>query len=256
MMAAAATSPEGRARTPEETSALNTVLHHLGTWFGAYDFGPGITLPLISPIDDQRYFAERAERIFDTLATEARPAECSLLDIGCSDGYFTVAAARRGYRDVTGIDMRPDSIARAKFAASWFGVEQIDFRVGSVYELDRIFTRKFDVVLCQGLFYHLSDPVSGMIQTLRRTGRVALVAGWTLQDPLVNGLAVFGMRRENPADPRDGDTPVALWPTDPALRMLLDYVGFVRVRDVMDVATAPASTRYRDGWRELLAFPP
>jgi SAM-dependent methyltransferase len=222
------------------------------TWFGAFDFGDGIKAPLIAPHNGEEYFRDRANRVFGALEKILDPARCTVLDVGCADGYFAVEAARRGYRDVLGVDVRTDAIERARFAARVLGVSGAEFKVGNVYELDRCCDRKYDLVLCQGLFYHLADPARGMRQVHGVTGRVALFAGWTVIRP----DPVFYVRSEEVADIRNGDVATVLVPTNAGIRRLLEIIGYSPIRDLVERNDVMDWTSNQGDWRELLAWVP
>src|SRR5262249_24587907 len=90
----------------------------------------------------------------------------SVLDIGCWDGYWSFYAERRGAARVLATD---DS------SQNWAGTA--GFRLAhellkssvetdltlSIYDLCRL-ERKFDVILCLGVFYHLIDPFYAFAQ--------------------------------------------------------------------------------------------
>ncbi|MCU0612286.1 MAG: class I SAM-dependent methyltransferase, partial [Candidatus Eisenbacteria bacterium] len=75
---------------------------------------------------------------------------CRILDIGCGTGRHTIELARRGY-DVTGIDLSPTQLARAREKAREAGV-RVRFRKADARRLR--FHDEFDVVimLCEGAF--------------------------------------------------------------------------------------------------------
>jgi len=88
-----------------------------------------------------------------------------VLDIGCSDGYYSFECERRGAREVLAIDdmsslMNPGkngfSIAQRILAS------QAAFREMSVFDLDPAEVGEFDVVLFLNVLYHLPDPFLGL----------------------------------------------------------------------------------------------
>jgi len=101
----------------------------------------------------------------------------SVLDVACGTGVATVTAARRG-ASVTGIDLSPVLLDRAKFNGGLAGVE-IAFREGDVEALP-FAEGAFDVVMSQ--FGHIFAPrpasaVSEMLRVLKPGGRIAF-ATW------------------------------------------------------------------------------
>jgi 2-polyprenyl-3-methyl-5-hydroxy-6-metoxy-1,4-benzoquinol methylase len=79
-----------------------------------------------------------------------RDRTARVLDVGCGTGRHAIELTRRGYR-VTGIDLSPSQIARAREKARAAGLE-IDFRVADARALD--FRKEFDLVqiICEGAF--------------------------------------------------------------------------------------------------------
>ena len=60
----------------------------------------------------------------------------SVLDMACNHGYFALEAAYHGARSVLGVDLRPGNIAKAMFLKGYFGIENVQFSVKNVYDLD------------------------------------------------------------------------------------------------------------------------
>jgi SAM-dependent methyltransferase len=87
-----------------------------------------------------------------------------LLDAGCGSGQIAIALARRGAQ-VTGIDLSPEMIRRARGHAAEHGVE-IAWRIGDVTRLADPFA-VFDAILARVLFQFVPD-VPGALRELRR----------------------------------------------------------------------------------------
>ena len=51
----------------------------------------------------------------------ARIGEIRCIDVGCHEGYYSVAMARKGAREVRGIDLRPENLRKARFVAEATG---------------------------------------------------------------------------------------------------------------------------------------
>jgi SAM-dependent methyltransferase len=85
-----------------------------------------------------------------------------VLDLGCNQGFWSLAAIESGCDYVLGIDGRQMHIDQAKFV---FDVKRInkdryDFRFGNVFNLLNNDLGKFDIVLCLGLMYHISKHMT------------------------------------------------------------------------------------------------
>ena len=83
----------------------------------------------------------------------------TVLDVGCSSGFFSLKLKELGASYVLGVDAgeQPKAIEQARFAANTLGLD-VDFRILSVYDLREI-GRQFDLVLFMGVLYHLRHPL-------------------------------------------------------------------------------------------------
>src|SRR5438876_1404743 len=81
----------------------------------------------------------------------------TVLDIGCSAGFYAMEMKRRGADRVVAIDTEDEYLRQARFAAALNSFE-IDFRNLSVYDVGELGER-FDVVLFMGVLYHLRHPL-------------------------------------------------------------------------------------------------
>src|SRR5262245_50562601 len=77
----------------------------------------------------------------------------SVLDVGCGTGVAAITAARRGAK-VTGLDLTPALLERAKYNAKLAGVE-VDFHEGDAENLP-FPDASFDIVVSQ--FGHMFAP--------------------------------------------------------------------------------------------------
>src|SRR5208282_6875070 len=117
--------------------------------------------------------------IFNTIAAaklvkfaQVAPGQ-RVLDVGCGTGVVAVTAARRGAK-VTGLDLSPDLLERARKNASTAAVD-VDFTEGDAEALPYP-DASFDVVLSQ--FGHMFAPrpvvaAQEMLRVLKTGGRVA-----------------------------------------------------------------------------------
>jgi tRNA (mo5U34)-methyltransferase len=131
-------------------------------WYHELDFGNGLVArPRQSAEDQRRHFAfvrSRLDRIDFCGKT--------VLDIGCWDGYWSFYAERRGAAHVLAThdaeqNWAGDTGLRLAKELLRSNVE-IDTRL-SVYDLTRL-KKKFDIILCLGVYYHLIDPFYAFAQ--------------------------------------------------------------------------------------------
>lgn len=139
----------------------------------------------------------------------------ALLDIGCSWGRWTVAAARRGYRPI-GIDPSLGAVLAAQRIARGQGLEA-HFVVGDARQLP-VRAQALDTVFSYSVLQHFSRHDAA--QAVREIGRVLKAGGRSLvQMPTVFGLrCLWHQARRRFREPGPGFD-VRYW-TVPALRRL------------------------------------
>jgi len=123
----------------------------------------------------------------------------TVLDIGCWDGYFCFAAEAEGAKEVVGLDnpeYRWGGMDGFNFLKNHFS-SSVQWQLGSVYELP---ARTFDVILCYGVLYHLTDPLLAATNVFRMCNYQAVFEGLMFDDE--NPL----LRLEPPNKFRSDDT--------------------------------------------------
>ena len=110
-----------------------------------------------------------------------------VLDVGCGAGTDTLVAAQmvtpNGH--VTGIDMTPEMLAKARGAAAEMTTANVEFVEGDVEQLP-FADQSFDVVISNGVIDLIPDKdavFSGLFRVLRPGGRIQL-ADVTIQKPV------------------------------------------------------------------------
>jgi tRNA (mo5U34)-methyltransferase len=217
----------------------------LGPWFYRFDLGDGIeTTPAIPPsvvgIFDTR-LRMVSTAVDGHFGGRLRDIEC--LDIGCHEGFYTLAMARRGVRHVVGVDARPENLNRARFVSEAMGVHNVDYREGRVETLAADIGRSFELTLFLGLLYHVEDPMRCLRQVAAVTGEFCVIetqvvnevegyAEWGSREwtrPYQGILAVIDETGEFDAGNREtGVSPMATCPSPKALLFMLKQAGFRR----------------------------
>ena len=124
----------------------------LGEWFHNLDLGGYRTAP--------NHFLGDYPAVKWRQFASAIPADltgCSVLDIGCNGGFYSIEMKRRGAARVVGIDSDQRYLNQARFAAEVSDVS-VEFRRLSVYDVGALGER-FDIVLFMGVLYHLRHPL-------------------------------------------------------------------------------------------------
>lgn len=135
-----------------------------------------------------------------------------VLDVACGTGVVALTAARRGAQ-VTGIDLTPELVDRARENAAIIGLEAV-FEQGDVEALP-LADAAFDVVVSQ--FGHMFAPrpavaIDEMLRVLKPGGRVAF-ATWPPQFFIGKLFAILGRY----APPPPPDVPPSIQWGDPAV---------------------------------------
>jgi tRNA (mo5U34)-methyltransferase len=133
-----------------------------GRWYHAIKLTPTYTTMSLP-------FEDLWERIAEVQATVYYSGK-SVLDLGTMDGHWAFEAERRGARPVVAGDIWPNP--RLAFAKEVFGSGIVMVPNADVHCLtDRIEPvmrqlgiRKFDVIQCMGVIYHVQNPILALQQ--------------------------------------------------------------------------------------------
>jgi ubiquinone/menaquinone biosynthesis C-methylase UbiE len=220
-------------------------IEQLGPWFYRFEFADGLhTTPEIPPsvVD---IFDTRLRMLMGALdahfGDRLREIEC--LDIGCHEGFYSLAMACRGVRNVVGVDAREENLRRARFVAEAMDVNGIEYRAARVETLASDLGRSFDLTLFLGVLYHVEDPMRCLRQVAAVTGELCVLETQVIDE--VEGTAEWGAREwtrpyqgilafideagELASGIREtGMTPVATCPSPRALLYMLKQAGFRR----------------------------
>lgn len=108
----------------------------------------------------------------EALADKDKP---TCLDLFCADGYYTCHIARlRPEADITGVDLDPDEVARARLMARVLEVPHATFHVIDVWDFVAE-APVYDLVLCTGGLYHLRDPQRFLEQLVPVVGQYLVI---------------------------------------------------------------------------------
>ena len=127
------------------------------SWYHDFEFPGGLRASTETPDKD---FHRSVWRLIERNLDKVDMQDKSVLDIGCWDGYWSFYAERRGARSVLATDDVSQnwaegtglSLARSLFKSQIEVNQQV-----SVYDIASL-DKKFDVILCMGVYYHLYDP--------------------------------------------------------------------------------------------------
>jgi len=228
------------------TAEIRRGIEELGPWFYRFEFGPGLQTTPAIPRSVVDIFDTRLRMVMNAVDAHfgRRLGEIECLDIGCHEGFYSLAMARRGVRGVVGVDARRENLDRARFVASALGVGNLVYREGRVETLAADQARTFDLTLFLGLLYHVEDPMRCLRQVAAVTGELCVLETQVVDE--VEGFAEWGSREwtrpyqgivalideagEFDAGNREtGVSPMATCPSPKALLFMLKQAGFRRV---------------------------
>ncbi len=129
-----------------------------------------------------------------------------VLDVGCGSGSITVGLARSA-RYVTGVDLADadDGFEDARAYAAENGIDNLEFREGSIYELS-FPDATFDVCTLLSMLETLDDPLTGLAEVRRVVKPGGLVGASSIE---YGGLILSGP--DEPLLHRFYDLRLELW---------------------------------------------
>jgi tRNA (mo5U34)-methyltransferase len=136
----------------QSEGAIRRRIEELGPWFHNMTIGGVDTAPEHFLGDYPRFKWERFAHVIPQDLSG-----CSVLDIGCNAGFFSLEMIRRNAAHVVGIDSDARYLAQAEFAAAQEGAD-LELHQLSVYDVAKL-GRRFDLVLFSGVLYHLRHPL-------------------------------------------------------------------------------------------------
>jgi tRNA (mo5U34)-methyltransferase len=194
------------------------------TWWHSIDLGGGV---ITSGVKTAELMALEFANTFSTVDLRGK----SVLDIGASNGGFSVEAARRGASRVVALDQYDRKYEH------WKGRETLDLvRSGTGIDIEAVAIDldtprlslaqlgQFDIILFLGVFYHLMDPIAVLREIV----------------PLARELLILETYVEETGDPRPlmifypgselGGDPTNWWgPNTACVREMLRIAGFNRI---------------------------
>lgn len=114
------------------------------------------------------FFRRTMERRYRKTLEGCSPIEgCSVLDIGCGPGHYSVALAKKGASEVLGIDFADGMLQVARQRAARDGMTSCRFEKRDFLNFD--FARKFDYTIVMGFMDYASQPSEVVNKTLSLT---------------------------------------------------------------------------------------
>jgi tRNA (mo5U34)-methyltransferase len=132
-------------------------------WYHEFDFGCGLRARSNTPdVEWHRELWRFMEKQLDAIDFRDK----SVLEVGAWDGYWSFYAERKGASDVLATDDVSQNWSDGKGLPLAKELLQSKVKIRqdlSIYDLSTL-NRKFDIILCLGVYYHLRDPFYGIAQ--------------------------------------------------------------------------------------------
>lgn len=133
-------------------------------------------------IDEDTRFSRNSRNIEFLTTTHALgeiiPPQATILDVGAGTGAYSFYFAERQH-EVVAIDITPKHIREIKAKAAEKGIS-LEAHVGNAVDLSPFDDASFDVVLCFGPFYHITDAadrrtcIAECLRVLKPGGHLAI----------------------------------------------------------------------------------
>lgn len=255
-----------------QNQKLQDTIRKLGPWFHQIDLGDSIKTrsvfasPGPQPLDHP---LSRWNKIKDVLPVDMHGMR--VLDVGCSDGFFSIEMARRGAQ-VLSVDAERSAVRRLRWLRRHMGIQSIRARVGDIYRFDegigpaeylrmlihrslqklnQVLLRgkvsnfeyrpaQFDLVFMFAVLYHLTDPLKGLERVAPLSG-ILLIETIAVDDEINSNMQLQA--------PMNGVTNKPKWfPTTRCLRDMLQWAGYDHVLEVAAaVDRRPIYLAYKNG---------
>src|SRR5690242_4466206 len=90
-------------------------ISELGPWFYPFQFANGLRTTSSVPPDVTQIFDTRLEMVRHVVERQfgGRLPAIRCIDIGCHEGFYSIALAKMGVRSVTGVDVRESNLSKA-----------------------------------------------------------------------------------------------------------------------------------------------
>src|SRR5208282_174209 len=133
----------------------------LGPWFYEFDLGEygrtaSVLPPEILPIHRTRL--EMVNRVVDGYFGE-RVRQIRCIDVGCHEGYYSMAMARKGMREVRGVDVRELNLEKARLVTEVCGLRNVVYEQKNCEELGVGEAGRYELCQFLGLVYHLENTM-------------------------------------------------------------------------------------------------
>jgi tRNA (mo5U34)-methyltransferase len=150
----------------------------LGKWHHDIQITENLrTSDLSAPYDGNKFTSKKYLLDLLQVIFNKDLANKTVLDVACNAGGHLFELQSSGIKEGFGFDVRPLWISQANWLKeniSLYDTSNLKFKVGNFDILNSI-TRKFDIALFNGIFYHLANPILNLQQVCNLTEDLIVV---------------------------------------------------------------------------------
>ena len=140
-------------------SSIREQIESFGTWITRFDVEGVESGGTYDPSSDQRVCRFIAELRMYKLQSSNGDRPLRILECGSFEGAQTAMLAQAfPHAQIIAVDVREDSIRKAKFLHSLRTITNIQYLQDDLDNPQFVFAETYDVIFCVGLLYHLRDP--------------------------------------------------------------------------------------------------
>lgn len=152
----------------------------LESWFHTIPLHDGTEIPGRCTV---QALMDRIEGVWPDVAGK------TVLDIGCSEGFYSFLAEEQGAKSVTAFDYEQENIDRMLYSAT-LRRSKISIGTGDVMQAIGRQKDRYDIVLFLGVLYHLENPMQALRNVVQKIapGGVALIETHLYVPAYVDGL--------------------------------------------------------------------
>lgn len=161
--------------------------------------------------------------ILDMPDDEEKPLKgLKVLDVGCGEGIFSIAARQLGAEYVLGIEPRAEKVEQAKFICRAQQIDSVEFKQMKVMEINEQMGQ-FDIVLFIGVLYVMERPFEAIGKLSEVTKDILLID--TELIPIDYPILALKESLPNIAY-NTFDSGLTFTPSSDAVSFMLKYTGF------------------------------
>lgn len=118
-----------------------------------------------------------------------------VLDLACSDGYFSIQALLQDANYIKGIDLDVLRIEKANFIKDYYQYNNIDFNIEDVYNID-LELENYDIIMCLGLLHRIPD-MEQLLNKLKKRSNILIIETKVLDTDKEKFINLGGKTKSN-----------------------------------------------------------